>query len=232
MIPSRQIAVFAGGALLASSALAQTPRLLWTFSTDDGLTWQSSGNALTNSTVKMRGTVDWSGVSAYGFAGLTHQVFIENHDSGDEGAQVSANGVGNRIAPFNFGAVTLAVRVEGTTQRIVGLGIGGVEGGISNGQPAAAQDFIDPINPAPIFQFDYRIGDVANRTLHVQSVVGASNGVSSSFSFYSSATSSGTSFRMSGEVIGASINIVPAGGTTAAFAMALLALPRRPRRHD
>jgi len=189
------------------------PKLIWQASFDDGASWYSGAafKAIAGSTIKVRGIVDWTGVTAYGLSGLVQQVFIDGYDPGDGGAQIMPNGVGNRVAPFNFGASTLAARVTGSTQRIVALGIGGAEGNVSSTQqaPASAREAYSTANPATIFAFDYVIGAVPGRTLNIRSVVATSSGVPSSISFHSSSTSSSTSFRETGVVMPVSIEVIP-----------------------
>jgi|GEM_PF-2231088 len=192
-------------------------RLIWQASLDGGETWQTGPNvqAYSTGTIKFRAIVDWTGTTAYGLSGLSQQVFISNHDTGDGGAIVASNGVGNRLGPFNFGAAILAARVTGTTQRIVALGIGGAtEGNIISGQqaPASAGTLYSTANPAAIFAFDYAVGSLANRTLEVSSTIGTSSGVQSSFSYHASSISTSTSFRETGTVEPVRVTIVPNPG--------------------
>ncbi len=191
------------------------PRMIWQASIDNGVTWfAGSGSgmkAMVGTTIKVRGVVDWTGTAAYGLSGLTQQIFIDNYDVGDLGAQINSNGVGNRVGPFNFGAATLATRVTGTTQRIVALGIGGAEGNISSGQqaPASAGTNYSTANPALILAFDYKIGSAHSRTLNIRSTLATSSGVVSSVSFHATQTSTSVSFRETGVVEPVSIEIIP-----------------------
>jgi hypothetical protein len=191
------------------------PRLIWQASIDNGATWfggSGSGfKAMVGTTIKVRGVVDWTGTTAYGLSGLQQQIFIDNYDPGDLGAQIDARGVGNRVGPFNFGAATLSVRVTGLTERIVALGTTGAEGNIASGQPAPANGATtySTANPALIFAFDYKVGAVHGRTLTIRSILATSAGVPSSMSFHSSQSSSSTSFRETGIVEPVSIEIIP-----------------------
>jgi len=186
-------------------------RLIWQVSTDGGTTWQSGNDipVYSNTTFKVRCIVDWTGTTAYGFAGLTQTIFIDNYEPSEPGAKISASGVGNRLVPFHFGAATLAVRANGTTQRVVALGIGGVEGNIASGQQAYNNHVVySTANPAPIFMFDYVAGDIADRTLVFRSQVATSSGVPQSFSYHASQTSTSTSFRETGTIHPASVMLV------------------------
>jgi len=221
------LVVLAGAATMANAA----SKLVWQVSSDNGMTWGSSTSANAGSTVKVRAMVDWTGTTGYGFSGLTQQVFIDNYNAADGGAQVAANGTGNRVGPFNFGAATLAARVTGTTQRIVALGIGGTEGNISSGQqaPASAGSNYSTANPALIFTFDYVIGNVFDRSLTIRSTIATSSGVASSFSYHASANSSSTSFRESGTVETATIRVIPTPGALAVLGLGGLVAGRRRR---
>ncbi|MDX2119359.1 MAG: MYXO-CTERM sorting domain-containing protein [Planctomycetota bacterium] len=216
----------------AVSAANAAPKLVWQVSTDNGATWGAARSATAGSTVKVRGMVDWTGTTGYGFGGLTHQIFIDNYLGTDGGAQIASNGVGNRVGPFNFGAATLSARVTGSTQRIVALGTTGNEGNISSGQqaPASAGGAYSTANPALIFTFDYVLGaDASARTLTIRSVVAASSGVNSSFGFHAAASSTSTSFRESGTVENATITIIPTPGALAVLGLGGLVAGRRRR---
>ncbi len=218
----------------AVSAANAAPKLVWQVSTDNGGSWSSAGsvNAGSNYTIKVRALVDWTGTTAYGFSGLTQQVFIDNYAATDGGAQVDAAGVGNRVGPFNFGAATLATRVTASTQRIVALGIGGAEGNISSGQqaPASAAAY-STANPALIFTFDYLLTATDARTLTFRSNIATSSGVTSAFSFHAAQSSSSTSFRESGTVQNATltINAIPTPGALAVLGLGGLVAGRRRR---
>lgn len=219
--------VVLAGAVSAANAAS---KVVWQVSTDNGATWGAARNATAGSTVKVRGLVDWTGTTAYGFSGLTQQIFIDNYLGTDGGAQVAANGVGNRVGPFNFGAATLAARVTGSTQRIVALGTTGNEGNISSGQaaPPTAGPSYSTANPALIFQFDYVLGaDASARTLTIRSVV--SNASTNGFAYHASASSTSTSFREAGTVENATITIIPTPGALAVLGLGGLVAGRRRR---
>jgi uncharacterized protein (TIGR03382 family) len=224
--------VVLAGAVSAANAAS---KLVWQVSTDNGATWSSSGSVNTGAsyTIKVRALVDWTGTTGYGFSGLTQKAFIDNYDAADGGAQIAANGVGNRVGPFNFGAATLATKLTGTTQRIVALGIGGAEGNISSGQqaPASAGANYSTANPALIFTFDYLLTAGAERTLTFRSDIATSSGVTSAFSYHATAGSTSTSFRESGTVENATLTItnIPTPGALAVLGLGGLVAGRRRR---
>lgn len=217
---------------IAACASAQTPRLTWQFSTDRGTNWQSSGFVVPNSIVSIRAVVDWSSVSAYGLFGLLHKVVIENVDPLDGGALVAANGVGNRIGAFTYGAATLAARTSGTTQRIVALGVNGREEAIPSAQSAPRYSLDYNASPlTPIFQFDFVIGSIDQRTLVFRSEVASNESVQNAFGFHASAASTQTDFRLTGESVALNLLVIPAPGTLAAVGIAACALRRHRRVH-
>lgn len=186
-------------------------KLIWQVSTDGGTTWLSGTDipVYSNTTFKVRGIVDWTGTSAYGFSGLTQKIYVDNYSPDEPGAQVATSGVGNRLVPFNYGAATLAVRADGTTQRIVALGITGIEGNISSGQQADNGDHpYSTANPAPLFTFNYVVSADANRTLTIRSEVATSSGLPSAFSYHAHPYSSSTDLRESGTVQPVSVTLV------------------------
>lgn len=207
----KTLAVFALAGVCSFAGAAS--KLIWQVSTDDGATWSTGTGILApaGSKIKLRALADRTGTTAYGFSGLTQKIFIDNYDPEDPGALVNTNGVGNRLAPFNFGAATLATRVTGTTQRIYSVGIGGAENNISSGQqaPASAGTNYSTANPTLLFTFEYEIGPVHGRTLTIRSDVAPSSGVPSAFSYHAAQTSSSTNFRETGVVESVSIEIIP-----------------------
>jgi hypothetical protein len=211
-------------------ASAQTPRLIWQFSTNNGADWQSSGVAGTNNLIKVRAIVAWADITAIGFGGLRHQIFIDNV-ADDSGPIIDKSGVGNRVGPYNVGAATLAVRTSGTTARIVSLGSNGFEGFISSVQdpPALGFGHYNTGNPVLLFQFDYRTGSAAGRRLLIRSLLATTAGVPEAFAFHASSSSTATSFYLSGIYEGAAITIIPAPPALLLVGLPCLAASRRGR---
>ncbi|MDX2117366.1 MAG: hypothetical protein SFY96_04200 [Planctomycetota bacterium] len=226
-----RLVLLAAASTACGVASAQTPRLIWQFSTNNGADWQSSGVAGTNNVIKVRAIVDWTGVSAFGLSGLRHQVLIDNV-ADDNGPVVPANGrINYRFAAFTWGAATLAVRTTGTTTRIVGLGIDDQEGFISSAQSPPT---LNPVsyyvgNPAIIFQFDYRTRSVGGRTLYIRSLIATTKGVTDAFGFHAEWNSSATSFYRSGIYEGAAITIIPAPPALLLVGLPCLVASRRGR---
>lgn len=190
-------------------------RLIWQVSLDGGTTWQSGTGikAYTNTTLKVRAIVDWTGTTAYGFAGLAQKIYIDNYDSTDGGALVATNGVGYRVPPYDYGpSPTLAVRSTGFTQRICAVNSGGVELNIAMGQLSPGSPTYSRANPAPFFRFDYAIGPVPNRTIVIMSDVALDDGIPSAFFYHPSLTSGPTKFGETGVVVRAKVDVLPNPG--------------------
>lgn len=205
MKPCLALLLLAGVCASADAA----SKLIWQVSTDNGTTWQAGTTipVYSNTTVKVRCVVDWTGTTAYGLSGLSQYMFIDNVDPNDAGVILINDGSGNRLSPFTSGGLTMAARLSGTTRRLVALGAGWLEGPVSIGQFARGTGY-STANPAPIFAFDYVIGPAPDRTLVFRSDVATIRGVPSAFGYHASDTSQTTSFRESGTVQPAQVSVV------------------------
>lgn len=226
-------------ALSAGAAMA-LPVMNYEVSSD-GVSWGKSLNAQTGDTVGVRASVVWSDVTAYGLAAVFHKIRITGATS-DDSTDIALDNISGRpsfgrVAPFTSGPNAVGTSLVGSTRLYFALGGGGAEGYYSSAQRPPMSlgspntDF-STANPALIIQFQYTIGNTTNRQLSFDSLLGnqATGGSGQEFYFFSSSTSTSTSFRTTGSVDGAIVNVgVPSPAGLALIGLGGLAVTRRRR---
>lgn len=226
----------AGCAGLSSLAMA-APSLDYQASLD-GINWHDSVTATTNSTVKIRALVRWTDVAAYGFANLLFKITASSWDASDGTTLPTGSDLGGRSAfrmePFSATGLTVGTALSGTERRWYQVGAGGKEGYLVLHQLGESfNSEFSTANPAVVMTFDYTIGSVASRSIEIGGPISRTQQPLSGdeFGFYSSPLSTTTSFRVSGSVDSAFINvIVPAPGTASALLLTLGVATRRRRQ--
>ncbi|MDX2118769.1 MAG: hypothetical protein SFY96_11350 [Planctomycetota bacterium] len=232
LLPAITLAVFAGVAAAAPSLDYQASL--------DGVTWSDSVTATVNSTVKIRAFVRWSDVAAYGFANLNLKITASNWDAGDATTIPNAFDKGGgssafRKAPFDAAGNTVRTALSGTTRRWYQLGVSSTSEGylsLSQWAPTVNPTFSTD-NPALVIAFDYTLGSAANRSIEIGSLISRNQQSvpGSEFGFFSSAASNETSFRVSGFVDSAIINVVvPSPNVLAAMSFGMCVVNRRRRQ--
>lgn len=225
-------------ALTGLSSLAMAAPSLDYQASLDGVTWSDSITATTNSTVKIRALVRWTDVTAYGFANVNFKITASNWVADDATTIPNGKDPGNqsafRVAPFGWQANMIGTVVSGATRRWYQVGSTGGEGYIALGQlgPNVNTAF-STASPALVIAFDYTVGSVANRAIEIGGPISKNQQSlpGDEFGFFSSPSSSSTSFRVSGSVDSAFINvIVPAPGTASALLLTLGVATRRRRQ--
>ncbi|MDX2147471.1 MAG: hypothetical protein SFZ23_08100 [Planctomycetota bacterium] len=212
----------AGAAAVAS---AQTARLEWQVSTDNGATWNSGLTTLTTGgTVQVRVLGSFNVAGGLGFAGAAFDATVSNILAGDS--------VANFNRTFNFAAQTLAASTFGTTIKIddnrdtlaPGAGTRWVQP--SQGVPAFTPTFVTA-NPAVLFTYDLTVSSEEG----VRSISHVGNGAAAGVvQIYT--TANGGQARISNAnttVVGAQVEVIPAPGAVALLGLGGLVAGRRRR---
>lgn len=207
----------------------------------DGQAWGKSLTAHAGDIVKVRASVVWTDVTAYGLAAVFHKIRISGATADDSTdiTLINQSGTPNfgRVAPFAFGAAQAGTSLIGSTRLYFAQGSGGTEGYYSSAQRAPVilsgpnPDF-STANPALIIQFQYTIGNTTNRQLSFDSLLAnqAQGGSGQEFYFYTSSTSVSSGLRTTGSVDAAFVNvIVPSPAGLALIGLGGLAVTRRRR---
>jgi hypothetical protein len=227
------------GVAAAASAQTSAPVVTWQVSTDGGATWGSSAVLGGAGSVKVRGTVGWSGAAGTAIAAVTLDGSITGAGAGDAGSNLTKplqQSLGAQAGAFaNLGGGV--IRFSRTTDS-------GAPGSNTNwwtiGQDANIDSDGDTIpdsftnqnvgNPVTFLTFDFAV-DSTEGIRTIGSVLSSNSGSSSPIRIYNAGTATSTNFTRAQTVQNfATIEVlIPTPGTLALAGLGGLAAARRRR---